>query len=187
VLDHPGDPRPTLPTQLTWDEFVAAVHDRNNITFRNVHVIDVPPVVDGGPPPPPSVLPFLLTGDPDQARRFDLRIATRLPADARLHLELPPAAAGVLPPDWRHRAGDARTDGRHRLPLPRTGATIQEIRLPAGVRHSVRLLLEPSADLDAGLHTVTLRQFSDGRQIGSVTWVLRPAARDLRAARGEPA
>lgn len=174
VLDSPDDPQPRLPAGLQWDTFVAVVQNTNNIAFRNVQVVDVPPV-DGWPPVP---MPFLLSGDPGQARRFDLRIETRLPVGTRLSLDLPPAATVALPAEWRDRPTRARRSGRTSIEVPRHGATLAGVRLPAGVMHRCRLLLEPSAGLAAGLHSVSVRQFFDGSPIGGITWTLRPVLPD---------
>ena len=49
-----------------------------------------------------------------------------------------------------------------------------DVRLTAAVAHKCRFILKPSKGLAAGLHTIAIRQFEQGIQVGGITWALRP-------------
>ena len=173
VLDHPMDPAPPIPGPTDWGGFVDMIRNHNNVTWRNFNVVDVDP----DPSADPIALPFLLAGAPGEARRFDIEIAVHLPADARLLLELPAAAAGALPSQWREIV--RRTDNEHLvLEVPRLRSNaFCGVRLHAGAAHECRFVVAPSKGMAAGLHTVEIRQFDEDLQVGGVAWALRPARR----------
>jgi hypothetical protein len=134
VLDQAEDPAPPIPGPTDWNGFLDIIKNHNNVTWRNFNVIDVQP----DPAADPIAMPFMLAGDPGGRRRFDIEIAVHLPADAKLQLEMHPAAAAALPAVWRERI----THRKHaaildvpRLPAMHSGscATTRspEVSLPA--------------------------------------------------------
>lgn len=165
LLDHPADPAPPLPADLSWDEFVAVVRDGDNITFRNFHLVA---------PADPLVLDFLLAGAPDRDAEFDLEIGVRLPAGARLHLDLPPVAVSALPSGWRERTGPPGDDRHSRLELPLLRTTsLRGMRLHAGAAHRCRLHVTAPDGLGAG-HGLGVAQFHAGIRVGGISWAVRP-------------
>lgn len=176
VLDHPQDPAPPIPGPTDWTGFLNMIRNTNNVTWRNFNVQDVQP----DPGADPVVLPFLLAGAPDEARRFDLEIAVHLPEDIELTLELPPAAAVALPGAWRELLRPGERDDLA-LDVPRLrGSALCGVRLHAGAAHACRFILAPGKGLARGTHTVAVRQFFEGLEVGRVTWALRPAKRSRR-------
>jgi hypothetical protein len=170
VLDHPQDPAPPVPGPTDWSGFLDIIRNNNNVTWRNFNVVDVLP----DPSADPVALPFVLAGAPSEARRFDIEVAVHLPKDARLLLELPAAAAAALPPHWREQA-HPRGERYLALDVPRLRSNpMCGVRLHAGAAHRCRFVLQPSKGLAAGLHTVEIRQFDEGLQVGGITWALRP-------------
>lgn len=169
LLDHPQDPAPLLPGPTDWNGFRDLIRNQNNVTWRNFNVIDVLP----DPAADPIAMPFLLTGDPARERRFDIEIAVHLPADARLRLEMDRAAAAVLPRIWQEAV---KMEGKHAvLEVPRLRSNgLCGIRLPAAAALKCRFVLKPSKGLAAGRHTIAIRQFDEGLQVGGITWALRP-------------
>jgi len=178
VLDDPQDPAPPVPGPTDWTGFLAMIRNHNNVTWRNFNVVDVLP----DPAADPVALPFLLTGAPDEARRFDLEIVVYLPDDARLLLELPPAAVGGLPAQWRELVRPGEKE-QLLLEVPRLRSNaFCGVRLHAAAAHACRFVLLSGKGLAAGLHTVAIRQYYEGQPVGGVTWALRPARRRRRKA-----
>ena len=170
LLHHPQDPAPPVPGPTDWNGFLDMVRNNNNVTWRNFNVVDVVP----DPSADPVVMPFVLAGAPGQARRFDLDIAVHLPDDARLFLELAPAALSALPAAWRELAAQSR-DGDLTIEVPRLGSNaLCGVRLHADAAHECRFVLLPSKGLAQGTHTIAIRQFDADLQVGGVTWALRP-------------
>ena len=170
VLDHPQDPAPPIPGPTDWNGFLDIIRNNNNVTWRNFNVVDVLP----DPQADPVILPFLLTGAPGEARRFDLEIAVHLPDDAQVLLQLPAAAAAGLPAQWRERL---RRDGDELLLLdiPRLRSNaFCGVRMHADAAHECRFIVRPSRGMAAGKHTIEVRQFAADLQVGGVGWVLRP-------------
>jgi serine protease len=173
VLDHPQDPGPPIPGPMDWDGFLDLIRNHNNVTWRNFNVVNVLP----DPSADPVVLPFLLTGAPGEARQFDIEVSAHLPEDARLFLELPPEAAGVLPKHWREliTVGD---EGRMAVEIPRLrSSAFCGLQLVASAAHECRFVLNPVKGLALGMHTVGVRQFDGDQQVGGITWALRPERR----------
>jgi serine protease len=169
VLDQAEDPAPPIPGPTNWNGFLDIIRNHNNITWRNFNVIDVLP----DPAADPVAMPFLLTGDPGGRRRFDIEIAVHLPEDAKLQLELHPAAAAALPAMWRERLTFRKDRAILEVPRLRSNALCGALLPPEALQ--CRFILKPSKRLAAGNHTIAIRQFEAGVQVGGVTWMLRPA------------
>ncbi len=175
VLDQAEDPAPPVPGPTDWNGFLDIIRNHNNITWRNFNVIDVLP----DPAADPVAMPFLLAGDPGGRRRFDIEIAVHLPADAKLHLELHPAAAAALPAEWRERLAHKKDVAILEVPRLRSNALCGALLAPEALK--CRFVLKPSKGLAAGNHTIAIRQFENGVQVGGITWMLRPAKKKGRA------
>ena len=171
-LDHPQDPAPPIPGPTDWTGFLDAIRNHNNVTWRNFNVVDVQP----DPAADPVALPFVLAGAPGQARRFDFELAVNLPEDARLFLRLPAAAAGALPSMWRELlAPPGNGQDLFLLEVPRIRSNaLCGVGLHADAAHECTFILQPSKRLADGLHTIAIRQFDEGVQVGGITWALRP-------------
>jgi subtilisin family serine protease len=170
LLDQAQDPAPPIPGPTDWTGFLDIIRNHNTVTWRNFHVVDVEP----DPATDPVALRFVLAGAPGQARRFDLELAVNLPEDARLFLSLPAAAAGALPSMWRELLMRDR-NGQFVLDVPRIRSNaLCGLRLHADAAHECRFVLQPSMRLADGIHTIAIRQFDDGLQVGGITWALRP-------------
>lgn len=177
LAHHAQDPAPPVPGPTDWDGFLDLVRNQNNVTWRNFNVVNVVP----DPKADPIAMPFLLTGDPARERRFDIEIAVHLPADARLLLEVEPAAVGVLPAGWQERIVSRGKD-KAVLEIPRLRSNaFCGVRLPAAAALRCRFVLQPSKGLSAGQHTITVRQFEKGFQLGGITWALRPQSKKQEA------
>jgi hypothetical protein len=174
-LDQPQDPAPLIPGPTDWNGFLDLIRNQNNVTWRNFNVIDVQP----DPAADPIAMPFLLTGDPGGARRFDIEIAVHLPADAQLLLEIDQAALGALPMAWRERIRMNKDRAVLEVPRLRSNAFCG-VRLTAAAAHKCRFILQPSKGLAGGLHTIAVRQYEQGIQVGGVTWALRPKSKRKR-------
>lgn len=174
-LDHPQDPAPPVPGPTDWNGFLDLIRNQNNVTWRNFNVVNVAP----DPSADPIVMPFLLTGDPGRARRFDIEIAVHLPSDAKLLLEIDPAAVGGFPAAWRERI--IREDGKAVLEVPRLrGNALCGVQIAGAAAYKCRFVLKPSKGLAAGMHTIAVRQFEQGIQVGGITWALRPKRKAKR-------
>ena len=122
----------------------------------------------------PITMPFLLTGDPGRERRFDIEIAVHLPADAKLLLEIDQAAVGVLPTVWQERI-TSKGKNKAILEIPRLRSNaFCDVRIAAAAAHKCQFILKPSKGLATGIHTIAVRQFEQGMQVGGVKWALCP-------------
>lgn len=175
-LDHAQDPAPPVPGPSDWNGFLDLIRHQNNVTWRNFNVVNVVP----DPEADPIALPFLLTGDPWRERRFDIEMAVHLPADARLLLEIDQAAIGVLPANWQERIV-SKSKNKVVLEVPRLRSNaLCGVRLTAAAAHKCRFILKPTKGLAAGTHTISVRQYEQGMQVGGVTWALRPKRKEKR-------
>jgi hypothetical protein len=170
LLDHAQDPAPPIPGPTDWNGFVDLIRNQNNVSWRNFNVVNVLP----DPTADPIAMPFLLTGDPGRERRFDIEIAVHLPSDAKLLLEINQGMVGVLPAAWQERI-TLIDRNKAILEVPRLRSNpFCNVRLATAAAHKCRFILNPSRGLAAGLHTIAVRQFDQGTQVGGITWALRP-------------
>jgi hypothetical protein len=103
-----------------------------------------------------------------------------LPADARLYLEIERRAAGLLPVLWQEKLGNMdRNKAVLEIPRLRSNAFCN-MHLPLAAALRCRFILQPSKGLAAGLHTIAVRQFEQGIQVGGITWALRANRKGMR-------
>jgi hypothetical protein len=112
-------------------------------------------------------LPFLLAGTPDQARHFDFEVIQRLPAGAKVTLEVPTALAAKL---RQRQSWLANVSGTLLLPRrPRT--TLSQVDLAAGAcaRAAFHLQITGPNPLLKG-HSLAIRQLWKSEEVGRITW-----------------
>ncbi len=174
LLDHPRDPAPSPGALLNWNNFNDFIRNNNNVTWRNFNVVDNDPATDPQAPKGFVALPFLMPGAFDEPRRFRLEVLAKLPAEAKLVLELPLRLAGQLGEAAQQAEIDRekrvvrlrlRPSGRHALPW---------LSLAAKARHRLRLLVAIPDKLRAHRYQVAVRQVWEEQEMGRVTWVLAP-------------
>lgn len=180
ILDHAGDPAPPVPPATDWDDFRTFIRAHNNVTWRNFNVVDLDPDAGGDP----SVLPFVLAGAPDRARRFDVELIRQLGDDVRLWLELPLAAARPFLEgrNWKFELDREEQVARLLLPAaPRI--CVPGVRLGKGARHRSKFLLEGGEKAVRPGHRVAIRQLYARQEVGRVTWMFhdRREERELAA------
>jgi hypothetical protein len=167
MVDHPYDPQPpSAPTD--WNGFLAFIREFNNVSWRNFNVVD-PELfsIDFG-------LWFRMRGFPDFPRPFDFEVEARLPPDMPLVLEGPSQLLPYLR-TGRFAASVQVREKRLRVQLP-PGASVH---LPAvrldGEGHRCRFYVAGKHDrLAGGPGLVIIRQLYEGKEVGRVTWVVRP-------------
>lgn len=168
VLDHPLDPAPSPTAITTFSQFVDYVRDQNNVAWRNFNLVNVVP------PQPPQThaiveLAFAIAGAPDVALPFRFELLSRLPADARVQLEVPRALARAL------GGGRETAHGKSSFPLLSLGKhALPAVELPAGFEGECRLTVTlPGEALDRS-YPLAIRQLQGELEVGRVTWTLRP-------------
>lgn len=82
VLDSPGDPAPNLDSIHSDEDFVKMVRDKNNVSWKNIDVVDVVP---GGS----SSYSFYMEGPQGTGHQADLQIdLTKFPATATVLVKI---------------------------------------------------------------------------------------------------
>jgi len=167
------DPAPTPPDYLDWNSFYRLIRDNNNVTWRNFQVV-------GNAPQPPSEyveLPFLATGWPETALRFQLAAVARLPEGAVAWLEMPHYLADAM----GERSPYLRVDrgrGTTAVPLNPHGRTaLGEALFPAGTKAPLRLLVQIPREFRENAYEIFVSQLYEGGEVGRITWRLAPTVR----------
>lgn len=172
LIGNAQDPAPAPTDFLDWNNFTQFIRANNNVTWRNFNVVNnVPP--PGAKPPFFVPLPFMAAGAPDKARPFVLEIASRLPREAKLLLELPLELAEQLRLQrWLPSLGKKGTVW---IPINPAGRTrFQEIPIPAKARIPMRLLVAVPKPLRGRAYELYARQLFENAEVGRVTWRLTP-------------
>ncbi|SFV16098.1 S8 family serine peptidase [Pseudoduganella namucuonensis] len=177
LIGNSADPPPAPADFLNWDNFVRFIQENNNVTSRNFNVEDNNP--DIGDPTVPrgfQALKFLMPGAPDKARDMALELLLKLPEGARGLLEVPLVFYELL--KQSHQVGRVDIDGERQVALipvnPHGRSRFGDILLPARSRTSLRLLVQIPDEARDNSHQVTARQIWREREVGRVTWQLRP-------------
>jgi len=84
-----------------------------------------------------------------------------------------------LPAEWRERLAHKKDVAILEVPRLRSNALCGAVLPPEALK--CRFVLKPSKGLAAGNHTIAIRQFENGVQVGGITWMLRPAKKKGRA------
>ena len=174
VVGTPDDPAPAPAEFGDWATFQRYVRDNNNVTWRNFNVVDNAP--DPSDPEGFVVLPFLAPGAPDRARAMDLEVLGRLPAGARLFVEMPAHLFDGVAGRAALRGGAERVDDdRIRVPMNPSGRrTLDGVAFPAKSRADLRLLVDIPEKYRDRTFEVAVRQVYEDEEVGRVAWRLAP-------------
>lgn len=176
-------PAPNPSSFATFTDFVNYIYANNNITWRNFNVVTPP----AAPVPPwGHLIPlhFVVAGAWDQARPFVLETHADLPEGSQLAVQVPQwIGEGLNPaPRQAERVEDRVTDPanpvRHRIALPvNTRHQLGRIELPANTAAASHMLVHIPEELHQKEHRVVIRQLFEGREVGRLTWLVRPRRR----------
>jgi serine protease len=148
---------PPGPPYFDWAEFRAFLRGPG-VAWRNVH----PVRATAG-----MTLPFLLAGTPDQTRHFDFEVIQRLPAGAKVTLEVPAALAAKL---RQRQSWLANGSGTLSLPSrPRTPLSQVELAAGACARAAFHVQITGPNPLLKG-HSLAIRQLWKGEEVGRISW-----------------
>jgi hypothetical protein len=179
-------PAPNPSSFASFTDFMNYIYANNNITWRNFNVDILPaphhfPIHFGEF----VALPFLIAGAWDGARVFSLETHAELPDESRIALQVPHWIGRGFKPDYpgTEEFDDAETDPgnrrRIRIPLPRNGRqSLGFIELPAGTAASSHMLVHIPEHRHQKPLRVVIRQLFEEREVGRITWLLRPKHRD---------
>lgn len=214
ILDCDEDPFPFDPATVfpnapnapgdgfvTWDNYLRFIRENNNVTWRNLNVVDdVPRYRIRATGRRVMPLPFLAPGPPDRARPMRLEIGGKLPEGAELWLEAPVRLLDALGMGGQYermeieREEDEPRDGdflqrllgeppgedREVMALrmnPHGRSLFREVLFPARSRFRLRLLAHvPEEQRLRHAYEVFARQLYEGEEVGRVTWRIAPPA-----------
>lgn len=175
-------PAPGPASFASFDDFMNYIYANNNITWRNFNVA----VPAQGRFPRGELVPlrFHVAGAWDRARAFALEAHADLPEGSRVALQVPhwigrgltPAHADMQEVD--DPATDPKNPRRLRIPLPARGRKpLGSIELPAAAAAASDMLVHIPPEQHRQTHRVFVRQLYEGREVGRITWLLRPPRR----------
>jgi hypothetical protein len=168
IIGNSGDPAPEPADFLDWSNYQRYIRENNNVTWRNFNV------VPGVTAPGFGSLPFLAPGAPDRARRMRLKVVARLPARARLFLEIPEDMGDALKAGMPLVERD-ENGGRIRVPVnPHGEFALREFPFPAKSRAEMRLMVQLPKESSGNAFEVFVQQLCDEEEVGRVTWRLVP-------------
>jgi serine protease len=156
----------------SWQGFSAFVRAHPEVAWRNFNVVEMP--ADDSQ----IQLAFYAPGAPEKDVEMRLELESDLPDDAKIRLEVPTK----WPETIANRGSDFAIEGDVAvLELAGGGGhVLAEGLFPgrsAGEKPSdeLGLVVQVPEDRRTAEYEVTVRQFADGTEVGSVTWKLRPA------------
>lgn len=173
LLHDPRDPAPPVPglgeVPFDWDDFLAFVRNNNNVSWRNVNVIENTAAdAQGG-----VELPLVIAGAPDRDLTFDFEFIQRLPVGVEVDLQVPLPLAAKLQRGGFWTGAMVRTThaARVRLPAwPRVPAP--RVVLDHGDRYRCKLFVR-GARLWMKRHSLAIRQRHRREEVGRVTWLFQ--------------
>ena len=171
MLDHAQDPAPLPADFLNWDNFRLFIRNNNNVTWRNFNVVNNDPAPEPGVPKGFVALPFLFPGAPDKARRMQLKFINRLPAGAKMYLEVPLSLSHLFS---RLQSEFIKVNRKTALlPMKPHGVALsREVLLKAKARNGMRLLVHiPDAHKQQAFE-VAVAQLYQQEEVGRVSWRL---------------
>ncbi|MDX1547282.1 MAG: hypothetical protein R3247_09860, partial [Rhodothermales bacterium] len=212
ILDCDEDPFPFDPATVfpnapgdgfvTWANYLRFIRENNNVTWRNLNVVDDVPRyrlrATGRRVVP---LPFLAPGAPDRARPMRLEIGGKLPEGAELWLEAPVrlldalGTGGQYEPMEIDREEDEHRDADFLRRLlgeppdedrevmgvrlnPHGRSLFRDVLFPARSRSRLRLLVHIPEEGRRYAYEVFARQLYEGQEVGRITWRIAPPADD---------
>lgn len=175
LIGSPTDPSPLKPADFlnwpganAWDLYQRFIRENNNVTWRNFDVMTLTNFKSQGE--------FHLAGTWSQAAPMWLEVVSRLPAEARLWLQVPDedwkvlgALKGLGPVEM-----EERTKGLAIRLNPHGRSKTQEIMFPREFRSRCRLLVDVPERIRKDYGEVSIRQYSQNQEVGRMTWRLVP-------------
>jgi hypothetical protein len=159
VLDHRLDPAPAFPPDLAYDDLRTIGRFRNNIAWRNYHIIRQAP----------ETLPFHVTGANDRPRVFTLNLTTGPAMGTGSYLTMPLALWGRLSGgDLDGLELETLDTGHVRVPL-RSDISLGNVMLGTKDSYECELHIDSLASEGGEL---AIRQLQKGDEVGRVTCVV---------------
>jgi hypothetical protein len=179
LIGSPTDPSPLKPADFlnwpganAWDLYQRFIRENNNVTWRNFDVVVYPL-------PPRNLHIFHIAGTWSQAAPMWLEVVSRLPAEARLSLQVPDedwkvlsALKGLGPVESIEM--EDRTKWLAIRLNPHGRSRTQEIMFPREFRSRCRLLFDLPERIRKDYGEVSIRQYSQNQEVGRMTWRLMP-------------
>lgn len=168
TVDPPAWPphhsTPLLPPGGSYFDWAAyrAFLRRPDVGWRNIYQVQAGK--------PIRRLAFYIAGTPDRERHFDLEVLQRLPAGARVRLQLKSGLASKLRQRQPLLAGG---DPNSLDLLPRPRVRFSRLCLAAGLYAPALLEVEAPKDSIEHGHSVAIRQLWRGEEVGRVTWFFK--------------
>ncbi len=171
LIGHPLDPAPLAADFLNWTNFNNYIRNNNNATWRNFNVLPAAPAPDADPKGY-AAMPFLMVGAPDKARPFDFAFEARLPEGARLIFEMPLDFYALAQQYFTKVDIDEKQGVARAFINPFSQTFLKSIRLKAKYRGKCRFLVNIPKAYHEKRYAIRLRQFSQGLQVGGITWMV---------------
>ncbi len=184
LLGTPADPAPDPAVLTDWNSFTSYIAESNNVTWRNFNVVDyllsalqsqIWPNPARNIPDEYVVLPFEVPGAADRELEMKIEVCSRFPLGSHLWLEAETSLAKLLckesPYHWKSKNLELT-----RVRLNPSGCNaLNPVFMPPGARMKFRLNVHlPSESGPKGFYECYVRQLYREREIGRVTWRLKP-------------
>ncbi len=184
LLGTATDPAPDPAVLSDWDSFLSFISGNGNVTWRNFNVVDylsAAPQRQIWPAPPRDmpdeyvILPFEVPGAADRGLEFRIEVCPRFPVGSYLWLEAATPLAKQLcnesPFNWKSR----NLEQARVLLNPFSRNALKSIFMPPGARMKLKLGVRiPWGHKIRGPYDCFVRQLYREREIGRVTWRLKP-------------
>ncbi|MCX7038037.1 MAG: hypothetical protein NT005_02725 [Spirochaetes bacterium] len=185
TIDNPGEPAPTQADLIalvnnSWSNYITLIRDSHWITWRNFDVDDS----TTPPPSPPSHLhihplpgfhyhKFRFPGAPGKRMiPMDLEITPHLPEGAEVALDIPLSLLEHFPA-IKLPYTTLKPFARFTLSL-REATRFLKVKLPPGLQPDLWIWARIPRESQIHQYSITLRQLTKGKEVGRITWVLRP-------------
>ena len=169
----------------TVSDYLDTIRTENNLTYRNINVIDINPKIKLPPDAPPGLkefipLPFLFPGSPgkkDSALPFQLEVEANFPSKSRVFIEVPL----IFFKAWQKKNPDLKaeriTDKEERaiIPLKAYGTTtFDDVILESKSKHQIKIYVFIPEKRRKGRYVMSARQLYKEHETGSVAWLFGP-------------
>ena len=170
LIGNAEDPAPDPLDFGSWVNYERFIRENNNVSWRNFDVVDYLL----GAPSGPINLRFYIRGPWDKARDMSLEVISTLPAKARLTVQVPIHQKDVL-----KGLGSVEMDEHQkfvRVSLnPHGMSKAKPFKFPKDFCAEAHLLVHLPEEFRHDTYDIYLRQLYEGREIGRITWRLRPS------------
>ena len=172
------DPEPIQADFINVDKFYRFIRDNNNVTWRNVNVVNyIPDQIIG--PVAYMRLPFVAAGFPQAMTVMDLEIVAKLPQGSKVLLEVAINDLILLKNTLFATFDDLKQ--RAYLPMNPNGSFIfKYVGFAPKARMQLSILVSIPDTIEAHAFDVYARQSVEGKELGRVTWVLGPNAKNRK-------